>query len=289
MDRPHTRLERACRDRAIVHRVCAERPSEQPPAVAIAAIAKAHLLGGHHSPERFGFLELLLYMFRIVGIFNVPYIQPTRAEQQERLVGGKMNNEFMQISPMDLTRRLKGDSKGTVLDVRSPAEYRAGHIPGARLLPLDELKASNLADSVDDAGREADNPLYLTCHAGQRAEKAAQVLREAGLEHLTLVQGGTEAWQQAGLPLNKCGTALSLERQVQIAVGSLLILKVFFGFTVHELFFVAGAAIGAGLIAAGITRWCGMAQVLARMPWNRRRDCGHQAQAGLTAHPNASS
>ena len=77
----------------------------------------------------------------------------------------------------------------------------------------------------------ADNPIYLTCHAGQRAEKAAQVMRDAGMEHLTLVQGGTEAWQKVGLPVNKCGTALSLERQVQIAVGSLLILKVFFGFT----------------------------------------------------------
>ncbi|MGB5452309.1 MAG: rhodanese-like domain-containing protein [Sedimenticolaceae bacterium] len=190
-----------------------------------------------------------------------------------------MNNGFTQISPMVLTHRLKSDPKATVLDVRSPAEYRAGHIPGARLLPVDELKASNFADFVDDAGLRADNPLYLTCHAGKRAEKAAQLLREAGLEHLALVKGGTEAWQKAGLPVNKCGTALSLERQVQIAVGSLLILKVLFGFTVHELFFVAGAAIGAGLIAAGVTRWCGMAQLIARMPWNRRRDCGHAAQA----------
>jgi hypothetical protein len=53
---------------------------------------------------------------------------------------------------------------------------------------------------------------------------------------------------------------------------------VFFGFTVHELFFVAGAAIGAGLITAGVTRWCGMAQLMARMPWNRRRDCGQVTQ-----------
>jgi rhodanese-related sulfurtransferase len=180
---------------------------------------------------------------------------------------------------MDLTGRLRGHRKATVLDVRSPAEYQAGHIPGARLLPVDELDGSQLTNVVDPAEFRADNPLYLTCHAGKRAEKAAQVLRDAGVEHLSLVQGGTEAWQKAGLPVNKCDSALSLERQVQIAVGSLLILKVFFGFTVHEVFFVAGAAIGAGLITAGITRWCGMAQLMARMPWNRRRDCGHVAQA----------
>ena len=154
-----------------------------------------------------------------------------------------MNHIFPQIPPMELTRRLASDPKATLLDVRSPAEYQAGHIPGARLLPVDELDASNLADIIDRADVRAGDPLYLTCHAGKRAEKAAQVLRDAGMEHLTLVQGGTEAWQKAGLPLNKCDAALSLERQVQIAVGSLLILKVFFGFTVHELFFVAGATL----------------------------------------------
>ncbi|MCB1800063.1 MAG: rhodanese-like domain-containing protein [Gammaproteobacteria bacterium] len=189
-----------------------------------------------------------------------------------------MNAAFPQISPMDLAERLNGGRKATVLDVRSPAEYRAGHIPGARLLPVDELDPSKLGEILDPTELRADHPLYLTCHAGMRAEKAAQMLRDAGVEHLTLVQGGTEAWQKAGLPVRKCGTTLSLERQVQIAVGSLLILKVFFGFTVHELFFVAGAAIGAGLITAGITRWCGMARLMARMPWNRRRDCGRVAQ-----------
>jgi len=190
-----------------------------------------------------------------------------------------MNTEFAQISPMALSQHLQSDPRAALLDVRSPAEYHAGHIPGARLVPLDELKASGPAGLIKDAGQEAGKPLYLTCHAGVRAEQAAQVLQQAGLEHVVLVQGGTEAWQKAGLPVKRCGAALSLERQVQIAVGSLLILKVLFGFTVHELFFVAAAVIGAGLITAGITRWCGMAQLIARMPWNRRRDCGQQAGA----------
>lgn len=190
-----------------------------------------------------------------------------------------MNEAFPQVSPMALSHRLKSDSQVALLDVRSPAEYRSGHIPGAQLAPLDELKGSNASDMANGAGLRADNPIYLTCQAGVRAEQAAQVLHEAGLTHLALVQGGTVAWQKAGLPVKRCGSALSLERQVQIAVGSLLILKVFFGFTVHELFFVAGAVIGAGLITAGLTRWCGMAQLIARMPWNRRRDCSHEARA----------
>lgn len=190
-----------------------------------------------------------------------------------------MNPAFPQISPVELTRRLDGEPRAVVLDVRSPAEYRAGHIPGARLLPVDELSTTTVADVVDGADIGADNPLYITCHAGQRAEKAARWLRDAGVEHLALVQGGTEAWQKAGLPIQRCNSALSLDRQVQIAVGSLVILKVLFGFTVHDVFFLAAAAIGAGLVTAGLTRWCGMAQLMARMPWNRGRDCRHAAGA----------
>jgi rhodanese-related sulfurtransferase len=190
-----------------------------------------------------------------------------------------MNNGFAQVSPLTLSQRLQGATQTTLLDVRSPAEYRSGHIPGAVLAPLDELNDRDLAALTKDAGRRADNPLYLTCQAGLRAEQAARQLQQTGLTHLVLVEGGTEAWQQAGLPVKRCGSALSLERQVQIAVGSLLILKVVFGFTVHDLFFVAGAVIGAGLITAGLTRWCGMARLIARMPWNRRRDCGRAVSA----------
>jgi len=104
-----------------------------------------------------------------------------------------MNYVIPQVSPVALSHRLQGDSGVTLLDVRSPAEYRSGHIPGALLAPLDELKGGNLADLINGAGVRADNPLYLTCQAGLRAEHAAQVLREAGLTHLALVQGGTDA------------------------------------------------------------------------------------------------
>lgn len=190
-----------------------------------------------------------------------------------------MKHAFPQISPMALRHLLAGDTNVTLIDVRSPAEYRSGHIPGAQLTPLEEIERQRLSSLAADAGSRADNPIYLTCHAGARAEQAAQALYKAGLRHLVLLEGGTEAWQKQGLDLAHCNNALSIERQVQIAVGSLLIVKVFFGFTVHELFFVVGAIIGAGLITAGLTRWCGMARLIARMPWNTATDCGQQAKA----------
>jgi hypothetical protein len=87
-----------------------------------------------------------------------------------------------------------------------------------------------------------------------RAQQAAHRLQAAGYANLVLMEGGTAAWEKAGLPMRRSGTSLTLEQQVQISIGTLLILKVIFGSAVSELFFVFAALIGAGLITAGLTR-----------------------------------
>lgn len=184
-----------------------------------------------------------------------------------------MSKRILNISPVSLHRRMRAGEPITLLDVRSPAEFRAGHVRGATSIPLDELDITDFTARTDTLEVGNDDPLYLTCQSGVRAQQAAERLRQAGCRNLMLLQGGTEAWEKEGLPMGRCGNAISLERQVQITIGALLMLKVFFGFTVHELFFVLAALIGAGLITAGITRWCGMARLIARMPWNRRDNC----------------
>lgn len=188
-----------------------------------------------------------------------------------------MTDRITTISPQGLHRRMDVGQPVTLLDVRSPAEYRAGHVRGAVSLPLDELDAAHLVQRVGVQGIGSEIPLYLTCQSGVRAQQAAEKLYDAGHRNLMLLQGGTEAWRREGLPMRRSGNALSLEQQVQITIGALLILKVVFGFTVHELFFVLGALIGAGLITAGLTRWCGLAHLIARMPWNRGRSDADQA------------
>lgn len=188
-----------------------------------------------------------------------------------------MTDRIPTITAHSLNRRMQSGQPLVLLDVRSPAEYRAGHIRGALSLPLDELDAAELVQRVGVPGIGNDVPLYLTCQSGVRAQQAAEKLYDAGHRDLMLLQGGTEGWRKEGLPMRGSGSALSLEQQVQIAIGALLILKVVFGFTVHELFFVLGALIGAGLITAGLTRWCGLARLIARMPWNRRRSNADQA------------
>lgn len=179
-----------------------------------------------------------------------------------------MSQRFFSIAPEQLHQRMRSDRPVTLVDVRSQAEYRAGHVRGATSVPLDELDRSDLSERTGSPCAGSEQPLYLTCHSGLRAQQAAEKLRLAGYDNIVLLQGGTEAWEKSGLPMRRIGNAISLERQVQITIGTLLILKVVFGFTVHEVFFVLAALIGAGLITAGVTRWCGMARLIARMPWN---------------------
>jgi rhodanese-related sulfurtransferase len=177
------------------------------------------------------------------------------------------------ISPQALKTMIDRHQAPTIVDVRSPAEFRTGHVLGAQSIPLDSLGESRRADELV---RGDDIPLVLTCQSGMRAERAAELLHRRGYRNLALLDGGTEAWASAALPMQRCAGTIAIERQVQITVGLLLVLKVAFGFTVHELFFVFAALLGAGLIVAGITRWCGLAQLMAWMPWNRNRDCSER-------------
>ena len=188
-----------------------------------------------------------------------------------------MTSQVQSISPRRLEELRNQGQEVELIDVRTPAEYRAGHVLGSKLVPLDELGPETLEGQLNNPGAGHGDPLYLTCQSGYRAQQAADRLAAAGYRNLALIEGGTQAWEKAGLPMQRCGNAISMERQVQITIGLLLILKVVFGFTVHELFFAATAFIGTGLIVAGTTRWCGMARLIALLPWNRNGNCSEQA------------
>jgi rhodanese-related sulfurtransferase len=199
--------------------------------------------------------------------------------EAELLQEPNMSTQVSTISPQRLHEVKRDGRYAPVLDVRSAAEYRAGHIAGAKLIPIDALSADALAHAFKRPSLGREETLYITCHTGPRALQAAERLQQAGFDNLSLIEGGTQSWEQLGLPVERCGKALSVERQVQIAIGSLLVLKVFLGFSVHQLFFALVAMIGIGLIVAGTTRWCGMARLIARMPWNRNMNCTQTASA----------
>jgi rhodanese-related sulfurtransferase len=188
-----------------------------------------------------------------------------------------MTDRVLTITPERLQVLMQAGG-APLIDVRSPGEYRAGHVPGALLLPLgDDFGPARVRARLAGTPTSAEQTLYITCQSGLRARQAAERLIDAGHRHVAVLEGGTEAWERAGLPVRRCGPAVSVQRQAQIAVGVLIVLKVVFGYTVHELFFAAAALVGAGLVAAGVTRWCGMERLVALMPWNRSGKCPEEA------------
>jgi rhodanese-related sulfurtransferase len=175
------------------------------------------------------------------------------------------------IAPRVLAEQIQAGRSVDLIDVRTPIEYAEIHVEGARLVPLDTLDPKTLA-----AEREAKNgdPLYVICRSGGRAAKVCEKLQEAGLHQVVSVEGGTLAWEKAGLPVVHGRKVISLERQVRIAAGSLVVLGVILGWLIHPVFLALSAFVGAGLVFAGLTDTCGMGLLLAKMPWNRVDNSG---------------
>jgi rhodanese-related sulfurtransferase len=172
--------------------------------------------------------------------------------------------ETSEIQPQAL---LAAHQQGALLlDVRSPAEFRSGRVQGAVNLPLERVNATTVRAMLQ--GREQ-SAVLLLCASGGRARTAAQRLATSGLKTL-VVQGGTYSCAQAGLPMDKdAGGMISVERQVRIAAGSLVATGVVLGTWVHPGFYGLSGFIGAGLVFAGVTDWCGMGLLIARAPWNK--------------------
>lgn len=152
-----------------------------------------------------------------------------------------------------------------VIDVREPSEFAGERIPGAKLMPLTSFDPAKLTAMGDCR-------IVLHCKAGTRSAKAAQLLLNSGYEQAFQLQGGIDAWKQAGLPIERdAKSPISMFRQVQITAGSLALIGSLLGFFVSSWFFLLSGFIGTGLLFAGLTDSCGMAMLLAKMPWNRVR------------------
>lgn len=169
------------------------------------------------------------------------------------------------ISPQKLHDIVQSGQNVELIDVRTPVEYREVHVGCARNVPLDQLDAAKIA-----AGRsQSSQPLYVICRSGSRGKQACEKFLAAGYTNVVNVEGGTQAWDQAGLAVVRGQKAISLERQVRIAAGSLVLIGSLLGYFAHPYWLGLSAFVGAGLVFAGITDTCGMGMLLARMPWNQ--------------------
>jgi len=155
-------------------------------------------------------------------------------------------------------------SAATLIDVRTPGEFRSEHAVGAINLPLDSITAEEVKRATDGAPQ-----VYVICQGGKRSLAACEKLAASGMDHLVNVEGGTNAWVEAQLPVNKGKGVISIDRQVRIGAGLLVLTGVLLGAFAHPLWLILSGFVGAGLAFAGITDYCGMGLVLARMPWNK--------------------
>ena len=172
----------------------------------------------------------------------------------------------MTISPLDLSELYKSGTKIDLIDVRTPMEFQELHVANARNVPLDQLDPLNLMQTRNGSSQET---LYVICRSGGRGKQACEKFLKAGFTNVVNVEGGTLACEQAGLPVVRGKKTISLERQVRIAAGSLVLLGATLGWLIHPAFIALSAFVGAGLIFAGVTDSCGMGLLLARMSWNQ--------------------
>ena len=167
------------------------------------------------------------------------------------------------LPPTEVRARVdRGDA--VLVDIREPDEFARSHIPGARSVPLSRLDSTPLA--LDGA-----KEVVFLCRSGGRTNANCDRLARQVGGPAYLLDGGLDAWRAAGLPVDQDrGAPLEIMRQVQIAAGSLVLLGVLLAWLVAPGFIAISAFVGSGLLFAGVSGWCGMANLLALMPWNRR-------------------
>lgn len=181
------------------------------------------------------------------------------------------------ITAAKLAALCKLGRKINLIDVRTPVEFQEVHVQAAKNLPLDRLDVKSVEESCSPGGE----PIYFLCKSGSRGRQACEKMLQAGLPNVVNVEGGTEACVAAGVPVVYGKKAVSLERQVRIAAGSLVLLGFALSF-VHPAFIGLSVFVGAGLLFAGLTDSCGMAMLLARMPWNQCKPTVAAASACAT-------
>ncbi|MBF6635967.1 rhodanese family protein [Rouxiella silvae] len=169
------------------------------------------------------------------------------------------------VSPREAKKLIE---QGAVLiDIRDRAEYLREHIPNARSVPFADIAAGKTVEGANQ------RPIIFHCQAGMRTTQNADALiKAASPTPVLLMAGGINAWKSDSLPtIEDKKQPLPIMRQVQIVAGTLVLIGVALGYTIDSKLFMLSGFVGAGLLFAGISGWCGMASLLSKMPWNRLR------------------
>lgn len=172
-----------------------------------------------------------------------------------------ITTNILTASPQDV---LNAPSSALILDVRTPSEYESSHIEGAVLHPLTDLDPARVRELSSTHAS-----CFLVCRSGGRARQAYERLSNEGIRNLRVMEGGMQAWEATGAPTVRGRTSMSMENQVRVTAGGLVAGSVILGYFAHPAFYAVAGAVGAGLVASGVTNTCALATVLAKVPWNR--------------------
>ncbi|MBS1700244.1 MAG: rhodanese-like domain-containing protein [Armatimonadetes bacterium] len=165
------------------------------------------------------------------------------------------------INVKELNDMIQSREPIQLVDVRSPGEYASGHVPHAINIPLEQLEAR--------FGDFTTGQVAVLCQSGRRAGMACEILKSHH-DGLLLVEGGTQAWMDAGLPtVCSVSNKWSLERQVRLGAGLMVLVGTILATLGYSAWIYLAMFVGAGLTFAGLTNICGMALLLAKLPWNR--------------------
>ncbi len=167
------------------------------------------------------------------------------------------------LKPAEVAERLK-THRAILVDIRDADEFAREHVSGAVHVPLSRIDALALE-------RHAGRDVIYTCRTGNRTGVNGVKLAACVPGEAFVLEGGLDAWKAHGLPV-KADRAQPIElmRQVQMTAGGLILIGAALGLLVHPAFWGLAAFVGAGLFLAGATGFCGMARMLAVMPWNRK-------------------
>lgn len=156
-----------------------------------------------------------------------------------------------------------------LIDMRQSDEYRREHIENAISYPLSQLQSVGLPPVVS-----RNSCVIFHCKSGMRTAGARELIAQLTQNQhgeVFILENGLEGWKKAGLKAKTDRSQpIELMRQVQIAAGMLVLIGVILGWFITPTFYLLAGFVGAGLTFAGITGFCGMAKLLAIMPWNKR-------------------
>jgi rhodanese-related sulfurtransferase len=170
------------------------------------------------------------------------------------------------LRPSEVRELLETEPGTRIIDVRTAGEFESAHISGAYNVPLDTL-GEHRREIASVAA-----PVVLVCQSGARAAKADDSLREAGMTNIRILEGGMNAWMSAGESVKTVKERWSLERQVRLVAGSIVLAAIVVSVWVPAARFVAGF-VGAGLTFAALSNTCAMGMLLAKLPYNRGAAC----------------